>query len=59
MNSSSTCWLKPKDLKNLSLKNGIIVNITDFITKGEEVKKDDKKKKTKKTKKTLMKIYHH
>ena len=33
MNSSSTCWLKPDDLKKLLEKNGITVNITDFSIK--------------------------
>ena len=30
MNSFSTCWLKPDDLKSLLEKKGITVNITDF-----------------------------
>ena len=53
MNSSSTCWLKPQDLKNLLEKNGITVNITDFAIKEEEKKeeKNPEKKKEKKEKK--------
>ena len=53
MNSSSTCWLKPQDLKNLLEKNGITVNITDFTIKEEEKKeeKNPEKKKEKKEKK--------
>ena len=50
MNSSSTCWLKPQDLKNLLEKNGITVNITDFTIKEEE-KKEEKKPEKKKEKK--------
>ena len=50
MNSSSTCWLKPQDLKNLLEKNGITVNITDFAIKEEE-KKEEKKPEKKKEKK--------
>ena len=50
MNSSSTCWLKPQDLKNLLEKKGITVNITDFNLKEEEEKKEDKKKLDKKKK---------
>ena len=38
MTPSSTCWLKPDDLKKLLEKNGITVNVTDL----NEVK-DDKK----------------
>ncbi len=47
MNSSSTCWLKPDDLKKLLEKNGIKVNITDL----NEVKTDDKKEDKKDDKK--------
>ena len=38
MNSSSTCWLKPDDLKSLLEKKGFTVNITDFNVKEEEKK---------------------
>ena len=51
MTSSSTCWLKPQDLKSLLEKNGIAVNVTDFTVKEEEKKvekKVDKKKQEKK-----------
>ena len=44
MNSSSTCWIKPDDLKKLLEKNGITVNITDFTIKEEEQPKKDEKK---------------
>ena len=48
MNSSSTCWLKPDDLKKLLEKNGFTVNVTDFsevkVEEKKEEKKDDKKK---------------
>ena len=49
MNSSSTCWLKPDDLKKLLEKNGITVNITDFSVKEEE--KNEEKKQEKQEKK--------
>ncbi len=42
MNSSSTCWLKPDDLKSLLEKKGFTVNITDCNVKEEE-KKDENK----------------
>ena len=46
MNSSSTCWIKPDDLKKLLEKNGFTVNITDFTEVKTEEKKEDKKNKT-------------
>jgi hypothetical protein len=57
MNSSSTCWIRPDDLKKLLEKYGFTVNVTDLNEVKEEDKKDDKKddkkgeKKIKKTKK--------
>ena len=49
MTSSSTCWLKPDDLKKLLEKNGITVNITDFTIKEEDQpKKEEKKEKAEK-----------
>ena len=53
MNSSSTCWIRPDDLKKLLEKNGFTVNVTDLNEVKEEEKKDDKKgdKKEKKDKK--------
>ena len=44
MNSSSTCWLKPDDLKSLLEKKGFTVNITDFTVKEEEKKDENKNK---------------
>ena len=55
MNSSSTCWIKPDDLKKLLEKNGITVNITDFTIKEEEQPKKDEKKMTKKKVKKKIK----
>ena len=52
MTSSSTCWLKPDDLKKLLEKNGITVNITDFTIKEEDQpKKEEKKEKKEKAEK--------
>ena len=53
MNSSSTCWLSPNDLKTLLEKNGFTVNVTDFNEVKTEEKKENKddKKKEKKDKK--------
>ena len=53
MNSSSTCWLKPDDLRKLLEKNGFTVNVTDFTEVKLEDKKEEKddKKKEKKDKK--------
>ena len=56
MNSSSTCWLNPQDLKKLLEKKGFTVNVTDFSEiknedKKEEKKDKDDKKKEKKDKK--------
>ena len=50
MNSSSTCWIKPDDLKKLLEKNGITVNITDFTVKEEEQPKKEEKKEKKEKK---------
>ena len=65
MTSSSTCWLKPDDLKKLLEKKGFTVNITDFTEVKVEEKKDDKKekkekkaKKIKKMREIQMKIFH-
>ena len=43
MNSSSTCWIRPDDLKKLLEKYGFTVNITDLNEVKEEDKKDDQK----------------
>ena len=51
MNSSSTCWLNPEDLKKLLEKNGFTVNVTDFSEVKVEEKKEEKKNKKKKEKK--------
>ena len=54
MNSASTCWLNPNDLKKLLEKNGFTVNVTDFsevkVEEKKEEKKDDKKKEKKEKK---------
>ena len=50
MTSSSTCWLKPDDLKKLLEKNGITVNITDFTIKEEDQPKKEEKKEKKEKK---------
>ncbi len=53
MTPSSTCWIRPDDLKKLLEKKGFTVNVTDLNEVKEEDKKGDKKdeKKDKKDKK--------